>query len=68
MKNKIVKYMINIGMNPTKFADLVNFSAEAPPQKALNLSQEEGKSISIFDIILIIAIIIVGIFLAAIFL
>jgi hypothetical protein len=67
MKNKIVKYMINMDMNPAEFADLVNLGAEIPPQNALNTNQEE-KSISIFDIILLCAIIIVGVFLAAIFL
>lgn len=68
MKNKIIKYMISIGINPIKFVDFVDFGTEEPLKQELDIIQKEEKSISIFDIILIFAIIIVGVFLAAIFL
>lgn len=68
MKNKIIKYMVSIGINPIKFVDFVNLGIEESLKQELDIIQKEEKSISIFDIILIFAIIIVGVFLAAIFL
>ena len=69
MKNKMVKYMINREINPIEFADLVNLRDTTSAKKESEIiGQKEKGSVSIFDVLLVFAVILVAVFLVAIFL